>query len=64
MKNQSPNQIIDPRFQVDHINPKTNELHQAKRGPINNARLFMTLIKQIEYKLKADGNKITEVSVI
>ena len=64
MKNQNRIQIIDLRFQVDHINPKKNELHQENRGASSKARLFMILIKQIEYKMKADGNKITEVKVI
>ena len=46
MKNKYPNQIIDLRFQVDHINPKKIQLLQEYGGATKDARLFMIIIKK------------------
>ena len=64
MKNKYPIQVIDPRIQVDHINPKKIQLFEEYIGAINNARLFMILIRHIENKMISGGNKFTEVTVI
>ena len=42
MKNNYLIQVIDLRFQIDHINPKKIQLFKEYRGVTNNARLFMT----------------------
>ena len=41
MKNVYPIQVTDLRFQVDHINPKKNQLFKEYRGYPNIARLFI-----------------------
>ena len=64
MKNNYPMQVIDLRFQVDHINPKKIQLLQEYRSATNNARLFMILIRHRQIKLISDMNKITEVTLI
>ena len=64
MKNIYPIQVIDLRFQVDHINPKKIQLLQEYRRATNNARLFMILIRHRQIKVISDMNKITEVTVI
>ena len=57
MKNKYPIQIIDLRFQVDHINPKKIGLFEEYRGATNNARLFMILVRHREIKMITDGKK-------
>ena len=64
LKNYYLIQVIDLRFQVDHINPKKIQLHEDYRGAINNARLCVILIRHWENKIISEGNKITEVTVI
>ena len=51
MKNKYPIQLIDLRFQVDHINPKKKGLFEEYRGATNKARLFVILIKHRENKM-------------
>ena len=64
MKNKYPVQVIDSRFQVDHINPKKNQLFQEYRCATSNARLFMIIIGHREIELISNGIKITEVTII
>ena len=64
VKNTYPIQVIDLRFQVDHINPKKIQLFEEYRANPNNARLFLILIRHREIKMISDGNKITEIQVI
>ena len=64
MKNKYPIQVIDLRFQVDHINSKKIQLFEEYRGATKNARLFMTLIRHRKIEMLSDGNKITEYTVI
>ena len=64
VKNTYPIQVIDLRFQVDHINPKKIQLFEEYRANPNNARLFLILIRHREIKMVSDGNKITEIKVI
>ena len=64
VKNSYPIQVIDLRFQVDHINPKKIQLFEEYRNDPANARLFLILIRHREIKMVSDGNKITEIKVI
>ena len=64
MKNKYPIQVIDLRFQVDHINPKKIQLFEENRGATNNARLFVISIRHREIKMISDGNKFSEVNII
>ena len=41
MKTKYPFQVIDLRFQVDHIHPEKIHLFEEYRGVTNNARLFI-----------------------
>ena len=68
MKNKYPIQVIDLRFQPDHITPKKIQLFEEYRAdPANNpnsARLYIILIRRREIELISDGNKMIEVKVI
>ena len=63
MKNKYPIQVIDLRFQVDHISPKKIQLFEEfNTDPANvNARLFVMLIRHRQIEMISDGNKILEV---
>ena len=68
MKTKYPIQVIDLRFQPDHITPKKIQLFEEYRtdpadNP-NNARLYVILIRRREIELISDGNKLIEVKVI
>ena len=62
VKNTYPIQVIDLRFQVDHIKPKKIQHFEEYRANPANARLFLILIRH--KKMVSDGNKITEIKVI
>ena len=64
LKNFYPIQVIDLRFQVDHISPKKIQLFEECRVAPANARLFVTLIKHRQIKMISDGHKITQVKVL
>ena len=64
MKNKYPIQLIDLRFEVEHINPKKMGLFEDYRGVTNQARSIIILVRHREIKMISDGNKITEVTVI
>ena len=68
MKTKYPIQVIDHRFQPDHITPKKIHLFEEYRpAPVNNpnsARLYVILIRRTERELISDGNKLIEVKVI
>ena len=64
MKNNYPIQLIDLRFQIDHINLRKMGLFEEYRGATNNARLLEIMIKLREIKLISDGNKMVEVNII
>ena len=64
MKSTYPLQVIDLRFQVDHINPKKIQLFEAYRNDPANAKLFLVLIRHREIKMVSDGTKITEITII
>ena len=58
MKTNYPIQVLDLRFQVDHINPKKIPLFEEERGPTAMARLFMVLTRHRESTRISEGNKI------
>ena len=64
MKNKYPIQVIDLRYQVDHITPKKIQLLEEYRADPANARLYIILIRRREIELISDGNKLIEVKVI
>ena len=64
MKNKYPIQVIDLRFQVDHITPKKIQLFEEYRVDPANARLYVILIRRREIEMISDGNKLIEVKVI
>ena len=64
MKNFYPIQIIDLRFQVDHISPKKIRLFEQYEPNPTNTVLYVILIKHREIKMISDGNKIIGVEVV
>ena len=64
MKYRYPIQIIDLRFQVDHITPKKIQLFQQFSEDPANERLFIILVRHRQIEMISDGNKIIEVKVI
>ena len=64
MENKYPIQVIDLRFQPDHISPKKIQLFQKYRADPNNARLYVILVRRREIELISNGNKLMEVKVI
>ena len=64
MKHIYPIQVIDLRFQVDHINPRKIQLIPEYKGATNNARSLMILLGHREIKMISDGIIITEVNII
>ena len=64
MKKYYPIQIIDLRFQVDHISPKKVRLFEEYDDNPTNTNLYVILIKHREIKMISDGNKIIRVEVV
>ena len=64
IKNKYPNQVIDLRFQVDHITPKKTQLFEENRADPTIARLFIILIQRREIEMFSDVKKLIEVKVI
>ena len=64
MKNYYAIQIIDLRFQVDHISPKEIRLFEEYDPNPVNTNLYVLLIKHREIKMISDGNKIISVEVV
>ena len=64
MKTKYPIQVIDLRFQADHITPKKIQLFEEYRVDPAKARLYVILIRRREIELISDGNKIIEVKII
>ena len=64
MKSKYPIQVIDLRFQADHITPKKIQLFEEYRANPNNGRLYVILIRRREIEFISDGNKMIEVRVI
>ena len=66
MKNKYPIQVIDLRFQVDHITPEKTQLYEEfNTDPANvDARLFVILIRHKHFEMISDGSETIEVEVI
>ena len=64
MKTKYPIQVIDLRFQPDHITPKKIQLFEEYGAGPANARLYVILIRRREIELISDGIKLIEVKVI
>ena len=64
MKTKYPIEIIDLRHQSDHITAKKIQLFHEYGTNLDNARLFLILIRRREIELISDGNKLIEVKVI
>ena len=64
MKKYYPIQIIDLRFQVDHISPKKIRLFEEYDNNPVNTDLYVILIKHREIKMISYGNKIIGVEVV
>ena len=64
MKKYYPIQIIDLRFQVDHISPKKIRLFEEYDDNPVNTNLYVISIKHREIKMISDGNKIIGVEVV
>ena len=64
MKKYYPIQIIDLRFQVDHISPKKIRLFEDYDDNPVNTNFDVILIKHREIKMISDGKKIIGVEVV
>ena len=64
MKKYYPIQIIDLRFQVDHISLKKIRLFEEYENNPANTNLYVILIKHREIKMISDGSKIIGVEVV
>ena len=64
MKTKYSIQVIDLRYQVDHITPRKNQLFEEYRAAPANAKLFIILIRRREIEVISDGNKLIEGKVI
>ena len=66
MKNNYPIQVIDLRFQIDHISPKETQLLEEFNTDLLfvNARLFVILFRHKQIEIISDGNKLIEVKII
>ena len=64
IKTKYPIQVIDLRFQADHITPKKIQLFEEYRAAPANAILYVILIRRREVELISDGNKLIEVKII
>ena len=63
-ENYYPIQILDLRFQVDHISPKKIRIFEEYDDNPVNTNLYVILIKHREIKMITDGNKIISVEVV
>ena len=57
-------QIIDLRFQVDHVSPKKIRLFEEYDENPTKTILYIILIKHGEIKMVSDGNKIISFEVV
>ena len=64
MKKYYRNQVIDFRFQVDHISPEKIPLFEEYQAAPANARLFVIILEHRRNKKILDGHKNTHVEVI
>ena len=64
MKTKYPIQIIELRYQLDHITPKKIQLFQENGVDPENARFFLIFTGRREIELICDGKEFLEVKVI
>ena len=68
MKTKYPIQVINLRFQADHLNPEKIQLFEEYRADPannpNNARLYVILTRRREVEFISDGNKLIEIKLI
>ena len=63
IKNLYPTQVIDFRYQADHITPQKIQLFEEYRNDPATARVFVVVIGQRQLEMKSDGNKLTEIKL-
>ena len=63
-KDYCPIQIIDLRFQMNHISPKKNRFFEEKDDNPVNTNLYIILIKHRELNMVSNVNKVIIVEVI
>ena len=63
MKTKYVIQVIDIRFQVDHMTPKKIQLFEEYRAAPADAKLFIILIRRREIEKIWNANKLIEVKV-
>ena len=64
MKTKYSIQVIDLRFQPDHITRKKIQLFEEYRANPANSKLSLVLIRRREIEMISDGKKLIEVKVI
>ena len=64
MKSKHPIEIIDLRYQSDHITPKKIQLFMEYDADPEIARFYLILIRRREIELISDGNTLIEAKVI
>ena len=64
MKKYYPIQIIDLRFQVDHMSPKKIRLLEEYDDNPTNTNLYVILIKHREIEMISDGKNVISVEVV
>ena len=63
MKKFYPIQVIEPRFQIYHVNPRKIQMFGENRANMNDVGRFAMLVRRRVVKLVSDGNKITKAKV-
>ena len=65
-KNKKPIQVIDSRYQVNHITPNEIQLFEEfnTHPLIVHARLFVIIFKHKQIEMISDGNKVIEIRVL
>ena len=61
MQNSYPKQVVDLRFQVDHINPQTIQPIENYRHDLAQIRIFVIIIRHLE--VLPDRNNISQFQV-
>ena len=64
MKYRYPIQIIDLRYQFDHLTPKKIQLFEEFSEDPANERMLIILVRHRQIEMISEGNKIIEVKVI
>ena len=64
MKTKCPIELLDLRYQPEHITPKKIQLFLEYGTDPENCRLFQILIRRIGRELISDGNILIEVKII